>query len=202
MSKSFVYTNRAVYQLLMRLLYGSYFEARYRAIAAEIPNGSEVVDVCAGDAYLYHKYLRQKSVLYLGLDLSPQLVKWSNRHGICMRQFDLWQDTVPTGDIVVMQASLYQFIPHTEVILNKLLEAARQKVIVSEPTRNLAGSQNRFLAWLSRQLTTPLLTSEEYTGQRFTEETLLMCFQQFDSFQKAFFVPGDREMVGVFKIHS
>ncbi len=91
----------------MRLLYGRHFGERYAAIAEYIPIGTSVVDVCAGDCYLYRKHLHRKSIRYLGLDASVRLVRWARRRGIEAREFNLWIDDVPGGDIVLMQASLY-----------------------------------------------------------------------------------------------
>lgn len=194
-----LYANRHLYRLMMRLLYGRYFEARYAAIAAEIPPKTKVIDVCAGDGYLYYKYLSQKEVDYLGLDLSPQLVRWANQHSTAAREFDLWENDLPACEIIVMQASLYQFSPHTKAIMHKLLAAARQKVIISEPIRNLAASQNPLLAWMSHHLTIPDSIPETYTGQRFDERALETFFREFEAFKYAFVVPGGREMVGIFK---
>ena len=193
-----IYSSRTVYHLVMRVLYGRHFGARYAAIAAEIPSGAEVIDVCAGDGYLYLKFLRQKSVRYLGLDISPRLVDWARKRGVSARQFNLWQDTLPPGDVVVMQASLYQFLPHAEPIIGKLLSAARHTVIISEPIRNLSSSLLPLVPGLSRHLSAPDSTGGTYTGQRFDRQSLAEFFNSFEAFQRSFMIPGGRDMVGIF----
>ncbi len=194
-----IYSNRAVYHLVMRLLYGRHFGARYAAIAAEIPSGAEVIDVCAGDGYLYLKFLRQKSVRYLGLDISPRLVDWARKRGVSARQFNLWHDTLPPGDVVVMQASLYQFLPQAEPIIRKLLSAARCKVIISEPIRNVSSSLLPLVSGLSRRLSAPDASGGTYTGQRFDRQSLADFFHSFETFERSFMIPGEREMVGIFR---
>jgi SAM-dependent methyltransferase len=183
----------------MRALYGKHFRARYLAIADEIPEGSRVVDVCAGDCYLYLRFLRQKSVEYLGLDLSPRLVEWARRRGVNARVFNLWEDDVPTAEIVVMQASLYQFAPHAEAVLRKLLAAAQKTVIVSDPVRNLSSSDNPLIAGVSRWLTVPTAGGSSCSGQRFDAESLSELFRSFTQFERSFFIPGRREIVGIFR---
>lgn len=186
----------------MRALYGRHFKARYVAIADEIPEGSRVVDVCAGDCYLYLGFLRQKSVEYLGLDISSNLVKWAQRHAVNARAFNLWDDEVPRAEIIVMQASLYQFAPHAETVLRKLLAAAQKTVIVSEPVRNLTSSGSRVIAALSHRLTTPTVKHGPYSGQRFDVRSLTELFHSCEPFERAFFIPGHRELVGIFKGQS
>jgi hypothetical protein len=200
-SQSRIYSNRLLYHLIMRLLYGRHFEARYAAIAAEITAGAgqSVVDVCAGDAYLYLKYLRSKPVQYLGLDFSPQMVRWAQQHGASMRVFDVWREEVPAGDVVVMQASLYQFLPHAEPIVRKLLAAARRTVIIAEPIRNVSASGNPLLSILGRRMTVPASEAHTYSGGRFNQGTLTTLFQSFEAFERAVILPGGREMMGIFK---
>lgn len=193
-----VYSNRVLYHVAMRLLYGRYFEARYAAIAEEVPQGSTIVDVCAGDCYLYLGHLRHKGVAYLGLDISPQLVRWARSHGAPAKEFDLWRDQVPTAEVVVLQASLYQFVPYVEAIMHKLLCAARDKLVVSEPIHNLSASGGRLFAWVARYLTAPNSAGEGYVGERFDCQSLTTLFGSFDAFQRAWIIPGGREMIGVF----
>ncbi len=198
-SASLIYSNEWLYRALMRVLYGRHFEARYRALADEIPDQSTVVDLCAGDCYLYRRYLRAKSVKYLGLDLSPAFVKAAQKHGVPAREFDLWREEIPRGDLVLMQASLYQFLPEAEKIIAKMLAAARHQVIIAEPVRNLSSSRLAWLAQLSRLLTNPAKNESSYSGARFNENSLLEVFKSFPAFQRAFFIPGGRELVGIFR---
>lgn len=95
----------------MRMLYGRNFRARYEALAAEIPPHAQVIDLCAGDAYLYRHYLRKKGVNYLGLELSPQFVAAGQAQGVALQEFNVWKDKIPAAEVVIMQASLYQFLP-------------------------------------------------------------------------------------------
>ena len=198
-AQSYIYSNRVLYHVVMRLLYGPHFDTRYRALADAIPAGASVVDVCAGDCYLYLKYLRSKSVEYLGLDLSPQMVRWAQQHGVTARHFDVWKDDLPAGDVVVMQASLYQFLPRADAIVRKLLAAARRIVIISEPIRNVSASSNPLLSIVGRRLTVPASASPAYTGRRFDQQSLTELFHAFDSFERATILPGGREMLGVFR---
>jgi hypothetical protein len=194
-----IYQHRTAYHLLMRLLYGRHFSARYEAIAVEVPAGSSVVDVCAGDGYLYLNFLRVKAVRYQALDISPQLVQWMQQRGIQAQQFDVWQDTLPAADIVIMQASLYQFLPNAAPVVEKMLCAARQCVIITEPIRNIASSDNPVLRFVGKRLTRPEKGEGEYQAQRFDRSSLMRLFRQFPGFEQAYDLPGGRELLGIFR---
>ena len=62
---------------------------------------------------------------------------------------------LPKGDYVIMQASLYHFLPDPYPIVDRMLVAAEKYVILTEPVRNLADSKNPLIAGLSRKLTNP-----------------------------------------------
>jgi hypothetical protein len=196
---SLIYNHRAAHHLLLRLLYGRYFSARYEAIASEVPAGSAVVDVCAGDGYLYLNYLCAKPVQYQALDISPHLVRWMQRHGIRARQFDVWRDAVPAADVVIMQASLYQFLPDAAPVVEKLLRAARQRVIIAEPVRNLASSDNPVLRLIGRHLTRPEAGGGTYQADRFDRVSLMAMFRQFPALERCCELPGGREIMGIFR---
>jgi trans-aconitate methyltransferase len=193
-----LYSSRTAYHIAMRLLYGRHFNERYAAIAAHIPTGSAVVDVCAGDCYLYLSFLRDKSVSYIGLDISPALVRWAQQRGVQARVFNLWQDDPPGGDVLVMQASLYQFAPQAQRVVERLLAAARDRVIIAEPIRNLSASSHRALAALSRRLTAPAPDAHGYSGQRFDRASLIALFRSFESFEESLVIAGGKEMMGLF----
>lgn len=196
-AQSFIYANRRVYHWLMRGLYGRHFEDRYRAIAAHVPAAARVVDVCAGDAYLYLKHLRHRPVTYVAVDASPQLVAWARSRGVDARVFDVWRDELPPGDCVIMQASLYQFLPHADRIVDKLLAAARQHVIITEPVRNIADSANPVLALIGKRFTRP--AGERYTAQRFNRESFTALCRTYPELQTLDDLPGGREMLATFR---
>lgn len=198
-AQSLIYSHQNLYQLLMHVLYGRYFNARYQAVADEIPAGASVVDMCAGNGYLYLNYLRRKNVQYLGLDISPQLVRWAQQHDVPMQRSNVWEDEIPIGDSVVMQASLYQFIPQADLLLRKMLLAARDRVIVTEPIRNLSSSRNPLFSIVGRRLTVPPQNAGRYHAQRFDYRSLLQLFESIASFESARLLPGGREVIGIFK---
>lgn len=183
----------------MRALYGRYFAARYEAIAAEVPAGSSVVDVCSGDGYLYLNYLRALAVRYQALDISRHLVQWMQRHGIEAQQFDMWQDTLPVADIVIMQASLYQFLPDAAPMIEKMLCAAQRQVIVTEPIRNISSSDNSLLRFVGKRLTRPEKGGGAYRANRFDRDSLLALAQQFPALERSCELPGGREMMIVLR---
>lgn len=182
----------------MRLLYGRHFHARYEALASEIPAQAEVIDLCAGDAYLYRHFLRKKGVSYLGLELSPQFVVAGKAQGVPMQEFNVWSERIPAAEVVIMQASLYQFLPNAEAVVQKMLVAAQRKVIIAEPIRNLS-EEDSWLGKISRALTRPRKEDKAYSGQRFNEASLRKLFRSFAAFEREFLIPGGREMIGVFR---
>ena len=98
-----------------------------------------------------------------------------------------------------MQGSLYQFIPHEEDTVRKLLSAAYQKVIIAEPSRDMSASNLSFLAALSRRLTAPDAAKNSYSGRRFDRASLTEFFTGYDMFERSVTVPGGREMIGIFR---
>jgi len=191
-----IYRSAMLYNLLMRALYGKHFLDRYIAVSKQIPDGASVVDVCCGDCYLYRHFLQKRGIRYIGLDNAPALIASGRRKGIDVRGIDLANEPLPQAEIVLMQASLYQFIPNAALVVNKLRAAATVKVIVAEPVQNLSDSHCKWLAKLSRWLTTPQ-GATEYAGERFTEDSFAALLEEVGGVQQLFPIPGGREMVAL-----
>jgi SAM-dependent methyltransferase len=169
MTTSIFYQTPWLYEGLMRALYLGGYKARSEALAALIPERSSVVDLCCGPATLYFKHLRFKQVSYTGLDINRAFVErlsFSGSEKVRNPQPDgttitgmVWDATadapLPKGDYVIMQASLYHFLPDPYPIVDRMLAAAEKYVILTEPVRNLADSKNPLLAGLARKLTNP-----------------------------------------------
>jgi hypothetical protein len=194
MAPSLIYRSDALYELAMAALYGRHYPARYRAIADLIPAGASVLDLCCGPALLYHRRLREKRVDYTGLDVNPRFIRRLVARGAAGRVWDVAGETpLPRADYVVMQASLYHFLPQPRPVVDRMLAAARRQVIIAEPVRNLASSRWRALAALGRRLSDP---GDGTSARRFTAATLDQLFASYGGrVRGSFLIPGAREKV-------
>ncbi len=188
-----IYWHPYVYELAMRLLYRARYRERIQAVAALIPEGARVADVCAGDCSLYRYGLRDKSVTYTAYDRNPVFVRWARRRGMDMERLDLWDQEIPAADCVVMMGSLYQFIPRHTGILDKLIRAARRRVIVNEPVMNLAQSPH---AWIRRAAWLLSDAGRESSRHRFTEGELRSLLES-RGFCSLALIAGGRDLVAV-----
>jgi SAM-dependent methyltransferase len=197
LSTSLVYRSAVGYELVMRALYGRHYGDRLRAVAAEIPDGASVLELCCGPGTLYTRLLRGRVTGYIALDVNDRFVAALRRRGVDARVADLTQswEPLPSADVVVMQASLYHFLPDASGIIDRMLEAAAQRVIVSEPVRNLAASTNPVIGMLGRRAADPGVGGGE---DRFTAETLGALMERYHGrISKTFDIPGGRERVYV-----
>ena len=188
----------------MRTLYGRHYGDRMRAVAREVPDGASVLELCCGPATMYRRYLRTRTRSYVGIDGNPRFVDQLRRRGVDARSLDLAaaHDSLPEADAVILQASLYHFLPEAERILDQMLAVARDRVIVSEPVRNLASSNVPLIGRLGRRAADPG-TGVGGHGQRFTEETLEALMARYrERTLKSFPIPGGRERVYVLSAGS
>jgi len=191
-----LYKSALLYELLMIALYGRHYAGRYRAIADLVPAQSSVLDLCCGPAVLYHRYLRRKSIRYTGLDLSGAFIQRLNQRGARGQVWDLQGEApLPPADYVIMQASLYQFLPDPQPVVDRMLRAARKQVILAEPIRNITSSKVAPLAFFGRRFTDP---GDGQSAHRFNEASLDLFFSRYASqLSKTFSIPGGREKVFV-----
>ena len=196
MTTSLVYKSCLLYELAMRLLYGRHYPARYYAVAALVPEGASVLDLCCGPATLYHGYLRHKGVRYTGLDVNEKFVRRLARAGARGQVWDLRSDRpLPPADHVIMQASLYHFLPDAGPVVGRMLQAAGEQVIIAEPVRNLSTSRLPLVARLARRHADPGSGSP---ASRFTEANLDAFFARYAGrVKRSFHIPGGREKVYV-----
>ncbi len=171
-------------------MYGSDFDRRYEVVAREAGNLS-VVDVCCGDCHLARYVGREK---YKGIDVNHRFLRFAQKRGHDVASVNVLEDDWPSAECVVIMASLYQFIPQHEIIIEKALRSATQRVIISEPIRNLADSKNPVIAWLARHSAHPGAQPAPY---RFNRDTVTELFQKFDATQ---IIDNGRELVGVFDV--
>jgi glycosyltransferase involved in cell wall biosynthesis len=139
-TRSPIYWTGHGYDLTMRALYGRHYAATYQAVAALIPDGASVLDVCCGTARLYQDHLRARGCAYLGLDFNGDFVMHARGRGIDVRWFNLITEELPAADYVVMCSSLYHFGDDVDAVIGKMRRAARKAVIISEPVRNLSAT--------------------------------------------------------------
>ena len=186
----------------MQMLYGSDYTARSQAIAAQILDHEEIVDVCCGRAALYTEFLYARPIKYLGLDLTAAMLRSARRDGASVQKFDVWIDPIPPADVIVMQSSLCQFIPRQREILDKLLMAARRLVIVAEPVRNMSSSHSSILSAIAKALTSPPPSAGQYQGQRFTDQSFLELLESYPEFISSQLLASGRERVALLNAKS
>ena len=196
MDRSLVYRSAGIYELVMLVLYGRHYFSRCAAVAELIPEGASVLEVCCGPGRLYHRHLKHKAVRYTGLDLNERFIAHLVRRGGRGEVWDLGDERpLPAADYVVMQASLYHFLPDPAPVVDRMLRAAGAQVIVAEPVRNLATNNIPLLSWLARRETDAGLGRQPH---RFTEQTLDTFFAAYSSrLRRSFLIPGGREKVYV-----
>jgi SAM-dependent methyltransferase len=197
MSTSLLYRTAVGYDISMRLLYGRHYSARYRTVAQLVPDGASVVDVCCGPGVLYRKYLAPRGIRYTGIDINERYIRSIVMAGGQGEVADVATlERLPAGDVVVMQASLYHFLPDPRPILEKMVVAAARSVVIAEPIRNLTQHPNRVISSVASRLSNAGFGAEEL---RFTEERLDDLFEPYRTqLRQAFKIPGEREKVYVF----
>jgi SAM-dependent methyltransferase len=198
-STSVIYRSARGYELLMRVLYGRHYQARMRLVAEQVRQGASVLELCCGPGTLYFRYLSNRAAEYVGLDVNRSFVARLRRGGVDARRLDLTSDAepLPVADAVIMQASLYHFLPDAGRIVDRMLAAARESVIISEPIRNLASSRVPGVALLGRRAADPGVGGH---AARFTEQTLdLLMNRHRGQVVSAFKIPGGREKVYVLR---
>lgn len=192
-----IYRTAIGYELTMRTLYGRHYHAHYEAIADLIKPFSTVLELCCGPGTLYRRYLRFKGVSYTGFDMNARFVKKLREDGAKAEVRDLAaQEPLPVSEFVIMQASLYHFLPDSEPILKRMKAATGKALIISEPVHNLTTSRSRLLRTVSARLTDAGNGRQPY---RFTEKSLDQLFANLGwEPTTTFLVAGGREKVYLF----
>jgi trans-aconitate methyltransferase len=177
----------------MRALYGRHYGARLQAVAAQVPRGSSVLELCCGPGVLYERHLRHIVSSYIGIDINEGFVSALRRRGVDARKLDLTDSgqPLPRADVVIMQASLYHFLPDARPMLRRMLAAANHVVIIAEPIRNLATSSNKIVRRLARITVNP--GAGQY-DRRFTDATLREAISGCE-IVSTFLMEGGRERV-------
>jgi hypothetical protein len=188
-----IYYHPWIYERVMRLLYRNHYRERIQAVAEAIPPGSSVADICAGDCSLLRYGLHNQSADYHAYDINPRFVRWAKKRGIPMKALDIRINDIPFADCVVMLSSLYQFIPQERKTLEKLLLAAKRRVILAEPIHNVAQSRNPLMRWAGRTLTK---VGDNPCAQRFDEETLRALLAEY-GIQTLKPIAGGRELLAI-----
>lgn len=195
---SLIYRSALGYELLMRALYGRHYRARLGAVAARVPAASTVLELCPGSGALYRHHLRGHVSRYTAIDVNPRFVARLRRLGAEALHRDLSRpEPLPRADVVIIQASLYHFLPDADELVERMLAAAGSTVIVAEPIRNLSSSPIGPLARLGQRATNPGQGGDAHQ-QRFDESSLDALMARFaDRAREAFTIPGGREKVYV-----
>lgn len=194
--RSPVYWHPVLYHCAMKLSYRNYFEERYSNIGALIPEGASVTEVCIGDAYLYRHYLSHKNVRYTGLDFNELFIQSARSKNINAQVHNLSTDTVPVADYVIIQASLYQFIPNHHFVINKLLDAAKKELIISEPVINLGNSSNPVVSFFTRHAANP---GNGPVSVRFTRDTFHECLNTYKKHYEVSLISSGLEILAVIR---
>jgi hypothetical protein len=199
MPQSPIYWHPAFYNKAMRLAYGSKFETRYKHLEKYIPENCELLELCMGDAFFYQHYLQKKNINYKCADINPVFVKAAKRKGLDAQLLDVYSDPIPKADYILMQASLYHFIPDEKQIINKLLDACSKSLIISENVENLSNESSKLKSHLGTYL------SKAKTGQskiKFTRETLAKSFSAHKKHIEIWEeLPENKEVIIVLRKH-
>src|SRR5262249_7109922 len=156
--------------------------------------GGSVLDVCCGPATLFQRYLKQKGVYYTGLDINPAFIQRLSVRGGIGLVWNIEEDRpLPRKEYVIMQSSLYHFLPDAAPIVERMLAAAEKLVLIAEPIRNVADSQSALLRFLARKLTNPGTGDQPHRFNEARLDDLLQPYRQRGQVVESALIAGGRE---------
>jgi SAM-dependent methyltransferase len=191
----FLYSHPLVYDAALHLLYKGNPLDRFAQVAGHVPEGSQIVDLCAGTTQLYRQ-LEDKDVDYRAIDINPRLVDHLRRAGVPAECADVGQLDFPEADVITMCSSLYHFHPRCEDVVRAMISRARHSVIILEPIRNAGGSHSSLMRWLGAQAGKVDGKSWEFYFTPETFEGLANSFPELEGLEEAGF---GRDMIATFK---
>ena len=182
----------------MRVLYGRGYDDRFRALADLVPDGSSALDVCCGPGTLFRRYLRHKRVRYTGLDINAGFVARVSASGADGLLWNLEEiRPLPRAEYVIMQASLYHFLPDARSVVERMMRAAEKRVLIAEPIRNIVSSDVPVLAALARKLSNPGTGDQPHRFDEARLDALLEPFTNRGLVLQARLIAGGREKLFV-----
>ena len=168
--KSVTYWHPVIYKILMKVLFKRNYKMRYLEIANLIENNSSVIDICCGDAQLY-SFLKNKKIKYTGIDFNNVFLDYLRNKKINVIHLDINKEDIPIkADYVVIQSSLYQFMPNHLHIIKKLLEISKKYLIIQETVKSYTSSSNFFFSLIGKILNNP---GDGYKTKRLDKQLLL-----------------------------
>lgn len=182
--KSIIYSHPIIYKTALKLIYGKEYKKRYRIIAEEI-KGRQVLDLCCGDCKL-SEFVPN----YKGIDLNRMFISYAKKKGIDAERQDILKKPIPRSDCIVMQGSLYHFIPDHEKLLKNMLKSSN-KLIISEPWNNLSQSKNRIISGIAKKLSKVSGSDDK----RFTKQDLIALFEKYKANR---IIVMNKDIIGVF----
>ncbi|OGV94545.1 hypothetical protein A3A66_00795 [Microgenomates group bacterium RIFCSPLOWO2_01_FULL_46_13] len=194
--RSPIYWHPTIYTLFMRALCFGYYNERYQEVADLIPSNSSVLDVCCGDCKLFD-YIKFKKVTYVGVDFNKVFVDVAKKRGLHVQQANVLIDNLPQADYIVMISSLYQFIPHHQQMIEKLLSVSKKAVIIRECVKSHSTSPNPLVSTVGKLLNNP---GDGMKTKRFNKLTLKKALKPFkDKISHQTFAKNDIDYIVMIK---
>jgi len=166
------YWHPVTYRFIEKILYGRSYRKHYEALSREIGNLS-LLELCCGDCQIVDYF---KGNAYQGLDINPRFVNYARKKGIKVSLQDVMISEIPEAECILIHNSLYQFYPQHEKLIQKALESAQKKLVISEPVINLASSKNRIVSFIAKRVTR---VGEASSSKRFNRKEMEEIFKKF-----------------------
>ena len=192
--KSPVYWSPTFHEILKKIIRRkkkSDIHKRLQEVCKWIPEKSSVIDVAAGTSRIYREMLRGFVGSYIAVEINLSFVKYLKGIGIEAIQMDIRKEPLPKADIVVMMAAMYHFKDQESEILDKLLGAARLRVIIVEPI----GSSLQESCWRDRLKAKLADIGEGPIYYRIEKERLLKICEDRGKVEYHAFLPNNEFMV-------
>ncbi|MGQ0829903.1 MAG: hypothetical protein ACT4ON_16070 [Bacteroidota bacterium] len=153
----------------MNILYVLGYKQRFEKVIKIIEHykPKSVLELCFGDVFIA-EYCKVNGIEWTGIDLNKSFVDNAVRKGLNARSADLLNlSELPKAEVCVIMGSLYHFYTDVHMLLSKMLEAS-DKIIISEPVKNLSDQKN-LLGRIAKRSANAGKGDETF---RYTEKTL------------------------------
>lgn len=148
---SLIYSNIWLYRAVMNVLYSSGYKKRFEKVIQIIEDWKpgSLLELCFGDVIIA-SYCKLNNIKWTGIDCNPTFVKHAIGKNLDAKEADLLKlPEFPKADVCVMMGSLYHFKMEIHSLLSKMLSAT-DKIIISEPVKNLSDQKN-VVGWIARR---------------------------------------------------